>query len=236
MIPIRDSNPARGWPVVTKALIVANVLVFLWELTLGRKLPWAFVQYAVIPARYTHPGEAAQVFGAFPSLGAALLPFVSSMFLHGGWMHLIGNMWTLWIFGDNVEARVGHGRYLLLYLAGGLVAGFVHLLTNFHSGVPTLGASGAVAAVMGAYLRLFPTARVEALIPPFIFTPIVLPAVLFLGFWFLLQFFNGTLSLAAHGKQFSGIAWWAHVGGFLFGVAVCSLGARHRPVPAVQAD
>ena len=227
MIPIRDINPSRTFPVVTKALIAINVLAFLWELSLGRHLPQAFLQFAVIPARYTHPGEAAEYFGHFPSLGAALMPFVSSMFLHGGWMHLIGNMWTLWIFGDNVEDRLGHTRYLLLYVASGLAAALLHVLTNIGSGVPTLGASGAIAGIMGAYFRFFPTARVEAIFPPFYFWPVAVPAVLFLGFWFALQFFSGTLSLTARG-QAGGIAWWAHVGGFAFGLGICLLAPRRR--------
>ncbi len=232
MSPLRDSNPARGIPVVTKALICVNLVVFLWELTLGRRLPLAFVQYAIIPARYTHPAAMAEMIGPFPSLGAALLPFLSSMFLHGGWLHLLGNMWTLWIFGDNVEARLGHFRYLLFYLASGLVAALLHTLTHFNSAAPTLGASGAIAGVMGAYFRFFPTARVVAIIPPFFFLPIVVPAVLFLGWWFLLQFFNGTFGLAVKGPQFSGIAWWAHIGGFLFGVGASNWLGRRKWVPA----
>jgi membrane associated rhomboid family serine protease len=225
MIPIRDSNPAQGVPIVTKALIAVNGLIFLWELLLGRNLPHAFLQYAVIPVRYTHPQAAAEYFGQFTSLGAALLPFLSSMFLHGGWMHLLGNMWTLWVFGDNVEARLGHVRYLLLYLAGGIVAALMHLATNFRSPVPTLGASGAIACIMGAYFRFFPRARVVAIIPPFFFLPIVLPAVIFLGAWFLLQFFSGSMSLASVGSKYGGIAWWAHIGGFLFGVGIASTAA-----------
>jgi membrane associated rhomboid family serine protease len=159
------------------------------------------------------------------------------MFLHGGWMHLIGNMWTLWIFGDDVEDRLGHVRFLLFYLAGGLAAGLVHVATNGDSVVPTLGASGAIAAVMGAYFRFFPHARIEAIIPPFFFGPtIVLPAVVFLGFWFLLQFFNGAFSLARSGTQFGGIAWWAHVGGFAFGLVVClfARGSRRTPPPIIE--
>ena len=138
-------------------------------------------------------------------------------------MHLIGNMWCLWIFGDNVEDRLGHIRYLLLYLASGLAAALVHVVTNIGSAVPVLGASGAIAGIMGAYFCFFPRARIEAIIPPFIFWPIVLPAVVFLGWWFLLQFFSGTFALAGRAQQFSGIAWWAHVGGFLFGLSVCLL-------------
>src|SRR5512138_3310572 len=152
------------------------------------------------------------------------------MFLHGGWIHLLGNLWTLWIFGDNVEDRLGRSRYLGLYLAGGIAAALLHIFTNAGSPVPTIGASGAIAAVMGAYFRFYPFARVETLIPPFFFGPtFVLPAILFLGWWFLLQFFNGTLSLGARAHSFSGVAWWAHVGGFAFGFAVCLLAARKRP-------
>jgi membrane associated rhomboid family serine protease len=229
MIPLRDSVRSRSYPIVTKALILLNAAVFLWELTRGRQLPRVFLAYALIPARYLHPTDAAEFFGAFSSPVAAALPFLTSMFLHGGWMHLVGNMWTLWIFGDNVEDRLGHARFFLFYLLGGGLAGAVHVLTNGSSGLPTLGASGAVAAVMGAYFRFYPTARIEAIIPPFFLGPtLVLPAVVFLGWWFLLQFFNGAFSLASHGQQFGGIAWWAHIGGFLFGLGVC-LAARRRP-------
>ena len=229
MIPLRDSTRSASYPVVTKALIFVNVLVFLWELGLGPNLPRAFVNFAIIPARYTHPAAAAQEFGPFANPVVALTPFLSSMFLHGGWMHLLGNMWTLWIFGDNVEDRLGKARYLAFYLGSGLAAGLVHLVTNPNSAVPTLGASGAIAGVMGAYFRFYPHARIEAVIPPLIFGPIfVLPAVVFLGWWFLLQFFSGTLSLASAGSQYGGIAWWAHVGGFAFGVAVGLLMPKSR--------
>jgi membrane associated rhomboid family serine protease len=233
MLPLRDSVRSDSYPVVTKAIILLNVAVFVWELALGRHLPQAFVQLAVIPARYTHPGEAAEVFGAFSGVGAAVLPFFTSMFLHGGWMHLIGNMWTLWIFGDNVEDRLGKLRFIAFYVGSGLVAAVAHVLTNSHSGVPTLGASGAIAGVMGAYFRFFPKARVETLIPPFFFGPTFeLPAVVFLGWWFLLQFFNGTASLASPGKAYGGIAWWAHVGGFVFGLGIALLvRAKHRRSP-----
>src|SRR5437868_15333043 len=146
------------------------------------------VNFAIIPARYTQP-EVAQLF-TFPEQVFALF---SSMFLHGGWLHLLGNMWTLWIFGDNVEDRLGRVRYLGLYLAGGLAAALLHIYTNAGSAVPTIGASGAIAGIMGAYFRFYPSARVETLIPPFIFTVFRLPAIVFLGGWFLLQFFNGAI-------------------------------------------
>jgi len=223
VLPIRDNIPSRQFPAATLAIIAVNTLIFLWELQLGpRRLEQAFVELAIIPIRYSNT-DIAQFF----SFGEQIRPFFSSMFLHGGWLHLIGNMWTLWIFGDNVEDRLGRGRYLALYLASGVAAALVHIYTNLGSQVPTIGASGAIAGVMGAYFRFFPHARVEAVIPPFIFGPIfALPAVLFLGWWFLLQFFNGALSLGAGANGFGGIAWWAHVGGFAFGVAVCLFARR----------
>jgi len=228
MIPIRDDIPSSRFPVVTLAIIVANVLVFLHELKLGPHLQDLMLTYAVIPVRYTSP-EVAHLF----SLREQIFAIFSSMFLHGGWLHLIGNLWTLWIFGDNVEDRLGHARYLALYLAGGVAAALLHIYTNAGSPVPTIGASGAIAGVMGAYFRFYPYARVETLVPPFIFGPtFVLPAVLFLGWWFLLQFFNGALSLGARNTSFTGVAWWAHVGGFLFGLTVCLLARRRRPAAA----
>jgi membrane associated rhomboid family serine protease len=223
VLPIRDNIPSRRFPAATLSIIAVNTFVFLWELQLGpRRLERAFVDLAIIPIRYSNPDIA-----HFFSLGEQIRPFFSSMFLHGGWLHLIGNMWTLWIFGDNVEDMLGRGRFFALYLASGVVAALMHIYTNLGSQVPTIGASGAIAGVMGAYFRFFPQARVETVIPPFIFGPFfVLPAVLFLGWWFLLQFFNGALSLGAGGNGFGGIAWWAHVGGFAFGVAVCLFARR----------
>jgi len=216
MLPLRDDIPSQRYPIVTISLIVVNVLVFLRELRLGPDLEAMLTDYALIPANYSNGG---------PSL-ALFVPFFSSMFLHGGWIHLIGNMWTLWIFGDNVEDRLGHGRYLLLYLVAGLAAGLLHVFTNFGSTLPTIGASGAVAGVMGSYFRFYPHAHVETIIPPFFLGPIFqLPAVVFLGWWLLLQFFNGSLSLV-NSREAGGVAWWAHVGGFLFGIGVSLLAPR----------
>ena len=224
MLPLRDNIPASRFPVMTVGIIALNVLVFLQELKLGRHLQDFILDYAIVPARYTR-ADVAQYF----SLPEQILAFFSSMFLHGGWIHLLGNMWTLWIFGDNVEDRLGRMRYLALYLASGIAAALMHIYTNAGSLVPTIGASGAIAGVMGAYFRFYPSARIETLVPPFFFGPVfVLPAVLFLGWWFLLQFFNGALSLGMQGRGFSGVAWWAHVGGFLFGFAVCLLAQRRR--------
>src|SRR6185436_16968177 len=213
MLPLRDDIPASRFPGVTVTLIVLNVIVFLQELMLGSRLDDALLTWAIIPARYTN-GSVATHF----SLVEQALPFFTSMFLHGGWIHLIGNMWILWIFGDNVEDRLGHGRFLILYLLSGIAAAGLHIITNAGSTMPTIGASGAVAGVMGAYMRFFPHARVHTVIPPFVFGPIFdLPAVLFLGWWLLLQFFNGALSLAGP-EGYGGVAWWAHVGGFIFGM------------------
>jgi membrane associated rhomboid family serine protease len=213
MLPIRDNIPASRFPVVTLGIIIINAVVFLKELALGPHLEGMILNFGIVPARYTHP-EIAHYFD-FPALGSIF----TSMFLHGGWMHLLSNMWVLWIFGDNVEDRLGRARYLLFYLAAGVAAALLHIFTNLGSTVPTIGASGAIAGVMGSYFRFYPWAKVETLIPPFFFFD--LPAILFLGYWFLLQFFNGTASLHASGRGFGGVAWWAHVGGFIFGFAIC---------------
>jgi membrane associated rhomboid family serine protease len=217
MLPLRDDIRSSRFPAATLGIIAVNFLIFLHELKLGPRLEDFLLTFAVIPARYAVPDV------------AAILTVFSSMFLHGGWIHLLGNMWTLWIFGDNVEDRLGRARYLALYLGSGLAAALLHIYTNAGSLVPTIGASGAIAGVMGAYFRFYPQAKVETLVPPFFFGPVFeLPAVLFLGWWFLLQFFNGAMSLGARGEGFSGIAWWAHVGGFLFGFAICLFAPRTR--------
>jgi len=219
VLPLRDNIPSRRLPVVTTLLILVNLLAFLWELSLGRRLQDALLLLAIVPVRYTL-AEVADLF----TWREQLLPFITSMFLHGGWTHLLANMWTLWIFGDNVEDRLGHGRFLVFYLAGGVAAAALHVYTNADSPLPTLGASGAIAAVMGGYFRLYPQARVEMVIPPFFLGPyFVVPAVVFLGWWFILQFFNGTLSLLATPTAVGGIAWWAHIGGFVFGALLCSV-------------
>lgn len=208
MIPLRDTVPSSRFPVVTISIICVNALIFLAEINLGsRALEHAFFTWGIVPLRFTHP-----------RLQANYFTLLSSMFMHGGWMHIVGNMWSLWIFGDNVEDRMGRGGFLCFYLLSGLAAGAVHIVTNPASQVPTVGASGAIAGVMGAYLLLFPHARVVTLVPIFFFLQIVeLPAVFFLGFWFLTQLFSGTVSLAAAGAQAGGVAWWAHIGGFVVG-------------------
>jgi membrane associated rhomboid family serine protease len=215
MIPIRDTIQSKNYPVINTAIIGINVLVYLVELTQGQGLDRFILLYGLVPARYSIP-EIREYF----SLGQQLFSFLSFMFLHGGFWHLLGNMWSLYIFGDNVEDRIGPLRYLIFYLVCGWASGASHLLLNWHSQIPTIGASGAIAGVMGAYFILYPGSRILTLIPIF-FIPyfIEIPAFIFLGIWFLLQF----LSAAGSYGQISGVAWWAHIGGFVFGIVSLKL-------------
>jgi membrane associated rhomboid family serine protease len=231
LIPLRDDIPARRAPVVTWALIAVNVLVFLYQVGLSdRELEQLIVVRGLVPARYTHPEWAARI--GFPQ--DAYLSFFTSMFLHGSWLHLIANMWSLWIFGDNVEDRMGRGRFFLFYLLCGLAAGTLHLLTNRDSLIPTVGASGAIAGVLGAYFLLFPRARVLTLLPV-LFIPLFfeLPAITFLLIWIglqLVQAYAGMGDMEGGG----GVAWWAHIGGFGAGMLLHWLfldrGQQRRPV------
>ena len=215
MIPLRDANPSYTTPLVTYALILINALVFFYQLSLGEDLSTFFSYFAVIPAKYFYLAGA-DGFNLFERF----YPFFTSQFLHGGFFHIIGNMWFLWIFGDNIEDRLGHFKFIAFYLLCGLAAGLAHAYTNPASQIPTVGASGAIAGVMGAYTILFPRARVKTLIPIFYYFHIVdLPAFLFLGIWFLMQFLSGAASLAA-GVAAGGVAWWAHIGGFVVGVVL----------------
>ncbi|HEY4882111.1 MAG TPA: rhomboid family intramembrane serine protease [Myxococcales bacterium] len=215
LIPIRDTIPHRNPPVVTWALIAANIAVFLYELTLGPdELQALFYMFGVVPARYSHP-EWAEIIGLRVD---NYWPFLTCMFLHGGWAHVIGNMWTLWIFGDNVEDRMGRVRFLLFYLLTGVVAGITHWFTNIDSTVPTVGASGAIAGVLGAYFVLFRESRIVVMFPVFFFPFFFeLPAVTYLLFWFLSQVLSGTIA-GLTASDVGGIAFWAHVGGFVAGV------------------
>lgn len=211
MIPLRDTVPSRTVPFINYMLILLNVLAFLYEISLGGRVEEFIYHVGVVPSR---------VFGHFASgnVGASTLtPFVTSMFLHGGWWHLIGNMLFLYIFGDNVEDRFGHARYIFFYLLAGIAAATTQVVLNASSGVPMVGASGAIAGVLGAYVLMFPSARVVTLIPIFIFFQIVeLPAFVFLGIWFLMQIFSGMMALGI-GADAGGVAWWAHIGGFVVG-------------------
>ncbi|MGD9506239.1 MAG: rhomboid family intramembrane serine protease [Syntrophobacteraceae bacterium] len=228
MIPLRDANPSPGTPIVNYAIIAACTIAFLHELSLGRELTRFLLAYGIVPVRYSDPTIAAH-FNPIEQI----MPFFSSMFLHGGWLHLIGNMWVLYIFGDNLESALGHGRYLLFYILCGLVAGVAQLAVNQHSSLPTVGASGAIAGVMGAYLILYPRAKILTLVPIFFFfTFIDVPAYIFLGLWFFLQFLSGAGMLLARSPDVGGIAWWAHLGGFICGIALLFLlkpgGARRK--------
>jgi membrane associated rhomboid family serine protease len=219
MIPLRDTNPSYRTPVVNYIIIALCTLIFLYEISLGRNLDQFLIMYGIVPARYSQMSIAVHF-----TLVEQLIPFFSSMFLHGGWMHLIGNMWVLYIFGDNLESTLGHWRYAFFYILCGLTAGIVHLLTNYHSHLPTVGASGAIAGVMGAYLVLYPRARVLTLVPIFFFIQIIeIPAYVFLGIWFLLQFVSGAGSLLNRTAEVGGIAWWAHAGGFIGGIILLLL-------------
>jgi membrane associated rhomboid family serine protease len=212
MIPLRDINRSEHFPLANVTIIILNVLAFIWQLSQGPHIQQALYLYGIVPIRYSDPAVSVD-FTTFQQI----LPFATSMFLHGGFLHLVGNMWFLHIFGDNIEDRLGHFRYLVFYLLCGLVAGLIHLFTNWDSKIPTIGASGAIAGVMGGYLLLYPRARILTLIPIFIFPYFVeIPAYIFLGFWFFIQLFSAGVTSSDVG----GVAFWAHVGGFACGLAL----------------
>jgi len=219
MIPLRDYNPSSSRPGVTVLLILACTTVFLY-MTYG--LPSQAAQerfvhtYGATPAALWAPG----------ALAAGAPTLVTSLFLHGGWIHLLGNMLYLWVFGDNVEDRMGHLRFLVFYLLAGSIAVGAHAFVNPASTLPLIGASGAIAGVLGAYLVLFPRARIRSLaFFGIYFTTVAIPAIVFLPLWFLLQFVSGLGSL---GRGGGGVAWWAHTGGFLAGMVLVLIFARRR--------
>jgi rhomboid family protein len=219
MIPLRDDQPRFSTPYVNYFIIALNAGIFLFELSVGaqsqRALNGLVYHFGIVPTNFVHALSSAP----HPNLSVAFLPILTSMFLHGGWLHIIGNMWVLWIFGDNIEDYLGHIRYLLFYLACGIAAAICHILLNVGSNIPTVGASGAIAGVMGAYFLLYPRAKVLTLVPLIIFfTFWWLPAWIVLGYWFVLQFFSGAATSVAYTTQGGGIAFWAHVGGFLAGL------------------
>jgi len=208
MFPIRDNIPSKNYPVANYSLIAVNVAVFAIQLLLGSNENAFVYTYGLVPARYT-----IREVGIAFSMDQQFLSMFSFMFLHGGFFHLVSNMWILYIFGDNVEDHMGSGRYFLFYILCGLASGVAHFVSWPHSNVPVIGASGAIAGVMGAYFILYPRARILTLFFfPFIWE---IPAYVFLGIWFIIQVFSST---GSSGVQASGIAWWAHIGGFIFGV------------------
>jgi len=220
MIPLRDVVPRRTNPFVIWTLIALNSLVFFFELSLsGDSLQRFTALFGLIPIRYTQP----ELLIRSPLQVTNYWPFITHMFIHGGWLHLIGNMWFLWIFGDNVEDRMGHLRFVVFYLACGLAAALSNIVINPGATMPMIGASGAISGVMGSYLLLFPAARVITLIPIFFWPLIVeIPAFFFVGLWFCMQVLSGTYSLLAP-QIGGGIAWWAHIGGFVAGMVLMPL-------------
>lgn len=225
IIPLRDQNPTRAVPLVTIGIIITNIVVFLYEISLGNNLNWLIDSYALFPARLT------QSFNASSVVLADFLPVLTSMFLHGGFVHIIGNMLYLWIFGNNIEDSLGHFKFLFFYLACGIGAAAAHIVSSPDSELPTIGASGAVAGVLAAYLLLFPGARVLTLVPVFFFIQLAeLPAFLIIILWFFLQLANGVASITAQpvAAEIGGVAWFAHIGGFLAGLLLILLLPRRK--------
>lgn len=237
MFPLRDNIRSRRRPVVNYLILIATSIVFFLQITeRGERGETLADRYGMVPKRVLQPNDPVVVEGVIIEAGGQVpiryelepppipvwITLLTCIFLHGGWLHFLGNMWFLYIFGDNVEDRLGRLRYLLFYLGTGVAAGLAHLVTNPGSPVPTIGASGAIAGVMGGYFVLYPRATVLTIVPIFLFVQVVvLPAVLFLGIWFVLQFFQGALSLG--GSAMQGVAWWAHVGGFVAGILTIGL-------------
>ncbi len=222
MFPLRDTAVCRRFPLAVVALIALNALAFLYELRVPPPRLDAFIaSFGVIPARFAHPQWAAAQ--GFPD---DLRPLLTHMFLHGGWAHLLGNLWMLKIFGDNVEDRMGPLRFLAFYLLCGGAALAAHVGMERDSVLPVVGASGAIAGVMGAYWAMFPRARVVVLVPVIVFPLLLeLPALLFLGFWFVSQIWSGSLAVASAAFE-GGVAWWAHAGGFSAGLLLFPLFVR----------
>jgi len=215
MIPIHDENPTSSTPIVVYALIAINVVVFFHQMTLGGGLDGFFQLYAVIPQQLSASFDGVRVNQPVPEI----LTLITSQFLHGGFMHIAGNMLFLWTFGDNIEHDLGHFKFLFFYLACGVLAALTHWFFGMQSGVPTVGASGAIAGVMGAYIIKYPKAKIVTILPlVIIFTTIRIPAVYFLGFWFVQQAFSSVASLGM--PEAGGVAYWAHSGGFIFGAAL----------------
>src|SRR5689334_24433036 len=216
MIPLRDVIPSRTTPYVTVSLVVINVLVFLYQLTLGSDVNEFVFTYGLVPAYFSW------------------VSVVTSMFLHGGFLHVAGNMLYLWIFGDNVEDRMGHGRFLVFYLLCGIAAALAQTISQPDSVVPMVGASGAIAGVMGAYFVLYPRSRIVTLVPLFFFFQVIeVPAIFFLGIWFLMQFVSGVGSIVSTigrgggpGGAIGGIAFWAHIAGLVAGITGVALFRR----------
>jgi membrane associated rhomboid family serine protease len=245
MIPIGDRLSTRTIPYVNIALIAANFLVFFYELSLNTQTPFGrasqldlwFQDWGAVPACVTDslglkPDVSARALTVYCGGNHPLLSLFASMFIHAGWLHILGNMLFLWVFGDNVEDALGHVRYLVFYLIGGLAASATQIALNMNDFVPSVGASGAIAAVMGAYLVMFPRARIAVFIPLFFFlgAPYI-PAAALIGIWFLMQVFTGVASIGYATGGSGGVAWGAHVGGFIAGLLLVNLFRAGRPPP-----
>jgi membrane associated rhomboid family serine protease len=219
MIPLKDMTPRRSVPIVTILLIVANSVVFFYQVSMPPRAAEAFLlTYGMVPAKIQYALAGTH----HATLQQAAQSIFTCMFLHGGWLHILGNMWFLWIFGGNVEDRFGSARYAVFYIVCGLASGVSELIFTWGSHIPSIGASGAISGVLGAYVVFFPRSKILTLIPLFIiwFT-MRIPAIIFIGLWFVMQFLSGISSLGAGGAASSGgVAWWAHVGGFLVGLAI----------------
>ena len=216
MIPLKDMSQRRSVPLMTIVLIVANALVFFYQLGLSPRAADVFINtYGLVPARI----QLALMGDPRVTIGDALVPLFTCMFLHGGWLHILGNMWFLWIFGGNVEDRLGPLTFLVFYLVCGIVSGITQAVFSWGSHIPSVGASGAISGVLGAYMVFFPYARILTLVPLFIFFFTArIPAAIFIGLWFVVQFLSGVGTLGAAGAAASGgVAWWAHIGGFIVG-------------------
>jgi rhomboid family protein len=213
MIPLRDRNPTKRFPYVNVCLILINVAVFIYEVSQGSDLDIFIHRFSVIPSEIFSSIQRRAFFEA------SFRGIFTSMFLHAGWLHLGGNMLYLWVFGDNIEDKLGHARYIVFYFICGIASSALYVYVDPHSAVPAIGASGAISGVLGAYILLFPKAKILTLIPIFIFLQFVeLPAIIVLGLWFVLQFFNGLASLSSQTAEAGGTAWWAHIGGFAAGL------------------
>ena len=213
MIPLRDTAKSKRFPIVNTTLIGVNCLVFIGEIAQGPRLKEFVYTYGLVPADFMGSGEFSPI------------PLFTFMFIHGGFWHLLANMWSLYIFGDNVEDKLGPARYLIFYLLIGLASGLSHVLVNAQSQVPTVGASGAIAGIMGAYVLLHPQAKILTLVPVFFFFYFIeVPSYVFVGVWFMFQF----ISAAGAGAREAGIAWWAHIAGFVFGVLLINIFMKNR--------
>ena len=229
MIPLKDENPSRTVPITNAFLILVNVSVFVYQYFLipGGASP-LFLQLGCIPYEFANFVDIDP-----PALIPIPLTIITAMFMHGGWIHLLSNLLFLWIFGDNIEDRLGHLKYLFFYMTCGTIASLLHIMTNLNSQIPSIGASGAIAGVMGAYMYLFPKARIRTLVIWFVFIQVVrIPALIMLGYWILIQVLSG---FAEFGTQTEGgIAWFAHIGGFVTGFFMIIMMKKRRKRSAVR--